>query len=283
MKKQSSIILGLVLLGSLLLGATVLAGPLPPDDKVIKAPSGKPYATAEPSSSSASVRSYLRNGAFDEQWEGNVPQFWTVYPGDADDYGPLSFLSSDAAHEMQDEAFVLQINNDEVESDRNAYVYQELTLPAGDYWINVHLAIYGTGSGVPRSSGDDTPDAYTYMAYYALVPRSEVMQDGSFTPAMVSAEDWKELWPWATVCSEEVKGWRTGKPGECDYVMRAEAVSVVGGEHVFILRAELKWPDWRAFANYVFDDTQIIPATPNQVNWSPCVTSFCLEGLLQRR
>lgn len=276
MKRQTAITLGLALLGLLLLGGTVLAGPLPPADKVINA--------HDDDSAPTTARWYLRNGAFDEQWDGDVPQFWQIYPGDADAYGPLDFLNPDASDEVTDNAFVFKIVNDEVKSDRNAYLYQGLTLPPGDYWLNVHLSIYGAGSGERRSSNGDIPGAYTYMAYYALVPYADVMLDGSFAPDLVGDDDWKELWPWSTVCSEKVKGWdTTGQIGECDYVKRAETRSVTGGKNVFILRAELKWPDWRAFAYYVFDDIQIILATPLEDNLSDCVTSYCLEGLIKRR
>jgi hypothetical protein len=265
-----------VVLGSLILSTTVLAGPIPPAKKVVDAPLGdQPLATG---------KWYLRNGAFDEAWDRNVPQSWQAYPGDADAYGPLDFLGSGAASDLLDNAFVFHIVNNKVRGDQNAYLYQEITLPRGDYWINVHSTIYGTGTGIRSWGGEGIPDAYTYMAYYALVPKENVTRDGVFTPHMVGADDWKELWPWSTVCSEKVRGWEaSGRPGECDYVKRAETVSVTGGEYVFILRAELKWPDWRAFAYYIFDDLQIISATPFQDNWNACVTSFCLEGLVRRQ
>lgn len=258
----------------LLPSATLWAGPLPPAEKLVDEPRDNlPPATG---------KWYLQNGAFDEAWDGDVPQSWQVYPGSADAYGALDFLHSATAGEVNDNAFVFLIVNDEVKGDRNAYLYQEITLPRGDYWINVHSTIYGTDTG-SRKLGGDAQNEYMYMAYYALVPAADVMYDGAFTPAAVNADDWKELWPWSTVCSERVQGWESaGGAEQCDYVKRAETRSVAGGTYVFVLRAELKWPDWRAFAFYIFDDLQIISATPSIDNWNACVTSFCLEGLIDR-
>ncbi len=275
MGKKTGTTLGLVVVGSLLLSITAWAGPLPPANKLVETPAGELVPVTG--------IWYLRNGAFDEPWDGDVPQSWQVYPGDADAYGPLDFLNPGPTSDVVDNAFVFQIVNNEVKGGHDAYLYQEITLPQGDYWINVHSTIYGTGTGIRRLGGDEAPDAYTYMAYYALVPRADVVRDGVFEPAMVSEDDWKELWPWSTVCSERVRGWETiDEVRECDYVKRAETVSVAGGAYVFILRAELKWPNWRAFAFYIFDDLQIISATPFKDNWNACVTSFCLEGLIRR-
>jgi hypothetical protein len=274
MKKRPVIILGLALLGFFFMGALALAGPIPPAEKQVGVTSSDPAAVA--------ARWYLSNGAFDESWDGDVPRSWQVYPGNADAFGALDFLDPSSGDELSDNAFVFHIVNDEVEADRNAYLYQTLALPRGDYWINVHSTIYGTGTGVRRSGGD-VPDAYTYMAYYALVPQDEALREGVLAPAEIDPGAWRELWPWSTVCSEKVRGWEaTDRPSECDYVKRAETVSVAGGAYVFVLRAELKWPDWRAFAYYIFDDLQVISATPLEDNWNACVTSFCLEGLIER-
>jgi len=268
MRKQSSIMSSLVVLGLLLLSTMVLAGPLPPANKVISAPPDD--------ASPATVQWYLRNGAFDEPWDGDVPLSWKVYPGNADAYGSFDFQSPDASGEVTDHAFFFQIINDEIKADRNAYLYQELTLSPGDYWLNVHTVIFGASTGFYRSSSTVSSDAYTYMAYYALVPQADAMRDGSFAPDLVSDDAWKELWPYSTICSEKAMT-------ECDYPSRAETVSIAtGGTHVFILRAHIKWPDWRAFAYYVFDDLQLIPATPLKDNSSACVTSFCLEGLIRQ-
>ncbi len=267
MRKRSSITSGLAILGLLLLSTIVLAGPLPPADKVISVP-----LDASP----ATIQWYLRNGAFDEQWDGDVPLSWKVYPGNADAYGAFDFQSPDASGEVTDHAFFFQIINDEIKSDRNAYLYQKLALSPGDYWLNVHTVILGASSGFYRSSSAVSSDAYTYMAYYALVPQADVMPGGSFAPELVSGDAWKELWPYSTICSEKAMT-------ECDYQSRAETVSIAaGGTHVFILRAHIKWPDWRASAFFVFDDLQIIPATPLEDNSSACVTSFCLEGLIRQ-
>lgn len=272
MGKRLIVMSSLAIVGTLLLSTAILAGPLPPAGKLVEAP--------ESDLAPVAVKWYLQNGAFDDQWDGDVPLFWKLYAGDADAYGPLDFLSPDAAGEVFDKAFVLQIINDEVKGDRNAYLYQEVRLPAGDYWVTVHSTIYAMDSS---PSAYTSQGGYTYMTYYALVPKADAMSDSSFTPDTVSADHWKELWPYPAVCREDIRGWKIiGRSGYCDYIKRAETVTVAGGEYVFILRAELKWPDWRAVAYYIFDDLQIISATPFKDNWNACATSFCLEGLLKR-
>jgi len=261
-----------------LFSTAVWAGPIGPAEKLPNAP------TIETAPAAGSVSKwYLQNGAFDDGWDGDTPHLWQVYLGNADAYGALDFLSPDGSAEIVDNAFVFQIVNDEIQADRNAYLYQKIPLSQGDYWLNVHSTIYGNGTGYRDGSGSDASLAYNYMAYYALVPQDTAMKDGSFAPGQVPAKAWKELWPWSNVCSDELKGWGVGdKWSDCDYVKRAETVSVAGGDYVFILRARLQWPDWRAFAFYIFDDIQIIDATPYADNWNACVTSYCLEGLVDR-
>ncbi len=274
--KKLGLTLVLILTSWTLLNTTIGAGPIGPAEKLPNVPA------SEPVSSSTAGKWYLRNGAFDGLWEGDMPQAWQVYRGDADAYGSLDFLSPDGSGPVIDNAFVFQIVNNEVKGNRNAYLYQEITLPSGDYWLSVSSTVYGYGTGIRDTAGDQAL-AYNYMTYYALVPRTSAMTDGSFTPAQVPAQAWKELWPWSNVCSEQLKGWGVNdKWSDCDYVKRAETVSVTGGDYVFILRAQLKWPDWRAYAYYIFDDIQVIDATPRANNWSACVTSYCLEGLVKR-
>ncbi len=260
----------------LITSTTALAGPMPPAEKEVAGdPEGRAPVTAH---------WFLQNGAFDEPWDGDVPASWQVYPGDADAYGALNFLNPDATVQLNDNAFVFQIINNEIKGNQNAYLYQEMMLPRGDYWIELHSTIYGLGTGFFRSTDPGVPNAYSYMAYYALVPEADVMRAGAFTPSLVRDDDWKELWPWSSVCSEAVKGWGvTDRMSDCDYVKRAETVSVsASGEYVFILRAELKWPDWRAFAFYIFDDIQVIAARSQEEIWNECADSYCLEGLIDR-
>ena len=119
------------------------------------------------------------------------------------------------------------------------------------------------------------------MTYYALVPKSMVMGSAGFDPSAIGEDAWRELWMRSYVCSEKIKGgifW----PNACLYQKRAETVSVAGGEYVFVLRAELKWPDWRAAATYVFDDIQIIAADPSLAAWNECDGTFCKEGFFIR-
>lgn len=259
------------MLVSAVLSASVWAGPIDPAEKLPAAPGLEegPPATA--------TKGYLQNGAFDEAWSGDVPRAWQVYPGDADAFGSLEFLSTANSLPVGDNAFVFQIVNDEVKGNRNAYLYQEITLPHGDYWVNVHSTIYGAGTGI-RDALNSTL-AYNYMAYYAIVPKAEVLDKGTFLPVMVATDAWKELWTWLNVCNEELRGWDVGhKWRDCDYVTRAETVSVAGGEYVFILRAQLKWPDWRAFAYYIFDDIQVIDATRGPTIGMPALHPSAWKG-----
>ena len=272
MRKRLVVTLGLALLGMLLLCTTALAGPFPPAQKLGKTSTDTPAPMT--------VKWFLKNGAFDDRWDGDVPSFWEVYADDADAYGSLDFVNPDATGEVADQAFVFHIDNDEVKGDHNAYLYQEIKLPSGDYCMTAHSTIYAMDS---KPGALSTGSDYLYMTYYALVPSEDALSDGVLMPDAVSEDDWRELWPYPSVCREDIKAGRfVGGSAYCDYVKRAETVSVTEGDYVFILRAELKWPDWRAFAYYIFDDMQIIAATPFADNWNECVTSFCLEGLLKR-
>jgi hypothetical protein len=276
MEKKAVIMLVLAVLGSLLLGTTTWAGPFPPASKL-----GEESETeAEEAPAPVTAKWFLLNGAFDGQWDGDVPQFWKVYAGDADAYGKLDLLGLDATGGVVDQAFAFQIIDNEVTGDHNAYLYQEMVLSAGDYWVTAHSTIYAVDSTTDSSSGGG---AYNFMTYYALVPTRNVVRAGAFTPDAVSDDDWKELWPHPTVCREDITGSRIVEGlAQCDYIKRAETVTVAGGTYFFILRAELKWPDWRAFAYYVFDDMQVISATPLQDNWNECASTFCLEGVIRR-
>jgi len=274
--KKLGLTLVLILTSWTLLNTTIGAGPIDPAEKLPNAPS------TETAPAVTSSKWYLDNGAFDDLWDGDVPRSWQVYRGDVDAYGSLNFLNPAGSGPVVDNAFVFQIINDEVKGNRNAYLYQDITLPSGDYWLSVNSTMYGHGTGIRDTAGDHAL-AFNYMAYYALVPQANVLRDGVFDPTTLDASVWKELWPWSNVCSDRLKGWGiSNKWNDCDYVKRAETVSVAGGDYVFILRAQLKWPDWRAFAYYIFDDIQIIDATPQANNWNACVTSFCLEGLVKR-
>ncbi len=230
---------------------------------------GAPFGGPVP----AAGRWYLLNGAFDDDWNSSTPMFWKVHAGDADSYGSFEYVNNDATGAVVDRGFAFTIINNEVTSFHNAYLYQEITLPQGDYWIDLHSSIYGHDSLGSMS--------YAYMTYYALVPKAVAMVDGAFTPGAISEDTWRELWLRSYACAEETKGFRWS-PGACIYQKRAETVSVAGGEYVFVLRAELKWPDWQAFAHYVFDDVQIIKATPLADNWNDCDGTFCVEGWLRR-
>ncbi len=238
MRKQSSITLGLAVLGLLLLSTMVLA--------------------ASPLSSNVAKPDFrLLNGAFDEQWDGDVPLHWQVYRGDADDYGAYPIPISDATNKVANYAFFFQIENNEHKSEHNAYLYQELTLPPDEYSLKAErTVIYGANANFDESGSAVTVDTYTYMAYYALVPQADVMLGGSFMPELVSDGDWRELWEKSTVCSDKAKS-------VCDAFGRAETVTADAkdGKYVFILRAQIKWDYWRASAQYVFDDLHIILAS----------------------
>ena len=138
-------------------------------------------------------------------------------------------------------------------------------MPEGYYWVDVHSSIYGS---VKRW-------AYAYMTYYAIVPKDTVMSGGTFNGDAVPEENWRELWPFSDACIENA--W------ECPYLQRAETVYAAGGDYVFILRAELKWPGFGAYAEYVFDDVQVIKADPDfPIEKNACDMVFCLEGFLYR-
>ncbi|MGD9099073.1 MAG: hypothetical protein PVF45_01240 [Anaerolineae bacterium] len=247
MKKQSSIALGLALSGLLLLSTMVLASPLQSSDE------------------GTTPDWRLLNGAFDE-WEDKVPLYWKVYPGNADAYGVHLFPNHDATGEPVNRAFVFEIENHEAKENLNAYLYQELTLSSGDYSFNARTVIYGTNTSGHYESGDAvTSDAYTYVAYYALVPQADVMLGGDFEPDLVAPNDWKELWLYSTVCDDKALV-------ACNDVERAEMVTVdTSGKYVFILRAKIQWPNSRAYARYIFDDLHIIPS-------EECVTLKDIEG-----
>ncbi len=234
MRKRSSITSSLVVLSLLLLSTMVLASPL------------------QSLNTDATPDWRLRNGAFDE-WDGDVPLHWKVYQGNADDYGAYTIPNPDATNKVANRAFFFQIINDEVKENRNAYLYQELTLPPGKYSFNARTVIYGrNANGHYESSDSVTSDAYTYVAYYALVPQADVMLGGDFEPDLVAPDDWKELWTYSTVCNDKALG-------DCNDYVRAETVNVdTSGKYVFILRARIKWPNSRAYARYVFDDLHIM-------------------------
>jgi len=246
------------------------------DQTTVNAPFGGPVPAAG--------HWYLLNGAFDDDWDGNTPLFWNVYAGDADEYGMFHYENFDASGNPVDWGFYFAIDNNEVKADNNAYLYQEISLPAGDYWVDVHSTIYGVDTWNLVAPEAYSSRTYNYYTYYALVPKAETMTGGAFDPSSIDGGYWKEMWPWSEVCNEQLKGW--GGPGYgvnwCNYVQRAETVSVAGGEYVFVLRAEMKWPDWRAFGVYIFDDMQIIAADPTQAATNVCEDDFCNEGVIIR-
>jgi len=294
---SKKLFLGLVLgvVASLLLSTVASAGPIPPYVKksLVEDPNRAGVAWIAPSDAAKAAAAtivpggplplagiwYLRNGAFDDdQAEVLSPAGWTVYAGDADEYGTFGYKPRTSAVAW-DWGFAFTIINNEVKKNHNAYLYQEIALPAGDFWVDLHSSIYAYDSwtnAVPES----TRGSYSYMTYYAIVPKSQVMTGSSFDPSAITDADWKELWRRSYVCSETTKGlwW----PGACLYQERAETVSFSGGDYVFVLRAELKWPDWRAFAKYVFDDIQLVAADPAMAVYNVCDGVFCEEGFIWR-
>jgi hypothetical protein len=304
MFKKFYLIVALAVSASLLMTSVAFAGELPPpvQKSLLADPSRKDTAWMAPPEAAVEAGAdlaaqteagaafggpvpaggywYLMNGAFDDNWDGNAPLFWKVHPGDADSYGSFEFDNRDSGGMTVDRGFAFTIINNEVKSDHNAYVYQEISLPTGQYWVEAHSSIYAADS-VTAVDPSHVQDAYSYMTYYALVPKAMVMGTAGFDPAAIDAASWKELWMRPETCSEAIKGgvfW----PNACLYQKRAETVSVSGGEYVFVLRAELKFNDWRAHATYAFDDIQIIAADPSKAEWNACEDTFCKDGWLWR-
>jgi hypothetical protein len=181
---------------------------------------------------------YLRNGAFDQGWSNGTPTAWMVNSGAASLYGQLPMGTYNNV--TWDSAFQFQFNQG-----GNAYLYQNIYLPGGNYWIDLHSTVF---------AADTAPGTwdYGYMMYYAIVP-----DDGSFSVSDVGVGDWRELWPYEEACDDELT--QTGSSYGCSYVQRAETRTFAEGKYVFVARAQQKWPgnSW-----FIFDDFQIIDANP---------------------
>ncbi len=203
---------------------------------------------------------YLLNGSFDDDWDGNTPLQWTVEQGDASSFGqgPWRNRSSDAYFFFE----ITLIEN----RPRNAYLFQEIELNPGQYWVEARSTMYGTD-----------PDAGGYMTYYALVPSHMAMKNGVFDPEGIDSGDWKELWDNAKVCDWALEGWSKtdAELNTCDWLKRAETVTVEGGAYLFILRASLGLSSHKAQGLYIFDDVQIIDADEAKASQNGCENTFC--------
>jgi len=217
MFKKFYLIVALAVSASLLMTSVAFADELPPpvQKSLLADPSRKDTAWMEPPAAAVQAGAdlaaqteagtafggpvpaggywYLMNGAFDDDWENTTPSFWKVHAGDADSYGSFSFDNRDNSGMTVDRGFAFTIINNEVKSDHNAYLYQEISLPTGEYWVEAHSSIYAADSVTAADPGH-VQDAYSYMTYYALVPKSMVMGSAGFDPAAVDASSWKELW-----------------------------------------------------------------------------------------
>jgi hypothetical protein len=89
---------------------------------------------------------YLRNGAFDDDGMSfDVPMYWDGVAGDYTSYGSFHYENYDAIGDPADWGFAFKIDGTSGSSaDRNAYLYQEVTMPAGYYWVDIHSSIYGS-------------------------------------------------------------------------------------------------------------------------------------------
>jgi len=203
MFKKFNLIVVLAVFASLLITSVAAAGELPPpvQKSLLVDPSRTDTAWMEPPAAAVEAGAdlaaqteagaafggpvpaggywYLMNGAFDDNWDGNAPLFWKVYPGDADSYGSFDFDNRDNGGLTVDRGFAFTIINNEVKSDHNAYLYQEISLPTGAYWVEAHSSIYAADS-MTAANPTSVQGAYSYMTYYALVPKSMVMGTAAF-------------------------------------------------------------------------------------------------------